>query len=82
MATSDCLSKTGATLADTRTELDTDDDGAQQLATAVDELINQLEAKFDGVSKEIFGKLDDMARRLDQLEASIAAANDPNQSGA
>ncbi|KUL81495.1 hypothetical protein ZTR_09706 [Talaromyces verruculosus] len=45
--------------------------GAPELAAAVDELLDQLQHKFDGVSTEIFGKLDDMTRRLDELEASL-----------
>ncbi|PYH78762.1 hypothetical protein BO82DRAFT_394454 [Aspergillus uvarum CBS 121591] len=43
-----------------------------ELNAAVDDLLDQLQHKFDGVSREIFGKLDDMARRLDELEASLA----------
>ncbi|OJJ50974.1 hypothetical protein ASPZODRAFT_11818 [Penicilliopsis zonata CBS 506.65] len=48
----------------------------EQLAAAVDELLDQLQHKFDHVSREIYGKLDDMARRLDELEASFAVAGD------
>ncbi|PYI27057.1 hypothetical protein BP00DRAFT_450629, partial [Aspergillus indologenus CBS 114.80] len=42
-----------------------------ELNAAVDDLLDQLQHKFDGVSREIFGKYD-MARRLDELEASLA----------
>ncbi|KAL1980156.1 hypothetical protein VTN96DRAFT_4587 [Rasamsonia emersonii] len=50
--------------------------GAQELAAAVDDLLDQLQHKFDKVSTEIFGKLDDMARRLDELEASLTVAEE------
>ncbi|KAJ5653985.1 hypothetical protein N7490_000988 [Penicillium lividum] len=49
-------------------------DAQGQLTAAVDELLDQLQSKFDNVSKEMFGKLDDMTRRLDDLEASLSAA--------
>ncbi|KAJ5587377.1 uncharacterized protein N7459_003142 [Penicillium hispanicum] len=49
-------------------------DAQGQLTAAVDELLEQLQSKFDNVSKEMFGKLDDMTRRLDELEASLAAS--------
>ncbi|KAJ5973446.1 hypothetical protein N7481_010656 [Penicillium waksmanii] len=49
-------------------------DAQGQLTVAVDELLDQLQGKFDHVSKEVFGKLDDMTRRLDELEASMAGS--------
>jgi len=58
----------------------TDDKSAHQLALAVDDLLNQLQHKFDKVSTEIFGKLDDMARRLDQLESSLILSGEPGRS--
>ncbi|PGH19433.1 hypothetical protein AJ80_03934 [Polytolypa hystricis UAMH7299] len=57
-----------------------EDGGQHQLTLAVDDLLDQLQNKFEKVSTEIFGKLDDMARRLDQLEASLAASGDANKS--
>ncbi|KLJ09531.1 hypothetical protein EMPG_15057 [Blastomyces silverae] len=54
------------------------DESSSQLVQAVDELLDQLQDKFDKVSTEIFGKLDDMARRLDQLEATLASAPEAN----
>ncbi|EEQ90052.1 hypothetical protein RJZ56_005465 [Blastomyces dermatitidis] len=54
------------------------DESSNQLVQAVDELLDQLQNKFDKVSKEIFGKLDDMARRLDQLEAALASSPEAN----
>ncbi|QSS55294.1 hypothetical protein I7I53_03142 [Histoplasma capsulatum var. duboisii H88] len=56
----------------------TGDESSNQLAQAVDELLDQLQNKFDKVSTEIFGKLDDMARRLDQLEAALASSPETN----
>lgn len=76
-------------------------DAQGQLTAAVDELLDQLQSKFDNVSKEMFGKcpyssyrlataqsayplaslyttnlppVDDMTRRLDELEASLTAS--------
>ncbi|RAQ43642.1 hypothetical protein AFGD_005058 [Aspergillus flavus] len=53
-------------------------DAQGQLAQAVDDLLDQLQHKFDNVSREMFGKLDDMARRLDELEASLTTVGDPS----
>ncbi|KAJ5746034.1 hypothetical protein N7520_011216 [Penicillium odoratum] len=55
-------------------------DAQGQLTAAVDELLDQLQSKFDNVSKEMFGKLDDMTRRLDDLEASLSAAGNDTAS--
>ncbi|KAL1976092.1 hypothetical protein VTN31DRAFT_4484 [Thermomyces dupontii] len=49
--------------------------GTQELAAAVDDLLDQLQHKFDSVSNEILGKLDDMAHRLDELEASLTTSD-------
>ncbi|KAL5341531.1 heat shock factor binding protein 1-domain-containing protein [Aspergillus crustosus] len=51
-------------------------DAQGQLTAAVDDLLDQLQHKFDTVSREMFGKFDDMARRLDELEASLSVAGD------
>ncbi|GLA80607.1 hypothetical protein AtubIFM56815_001432 [Aspergillus tubingensis] len=50
-------------------------DAQGQFSAAVDDLLDQLQHKFDGVSREMFGKLDDMARRLDELEASFTVVD-------
>ncbi|CAG8909168.1 unnamed protein product [Penicillium egyptiacum] len=50
-------------------------DAQGQLTAAVDDLLNELQSKFDNVSAEMFGKLDDMTKRLDELEASLAASS-------
>ncbi|GES59819.1 heat shock factor binding protein 1-domain-containing protein [Aspergillus terreus] len=74
-------------------------DAQEQFTAAVDELLDQLQHKFDTVSREMFGKrsylrpseglgtdwrkrrltmrlVDDMARRLDELEASLTVVSD------
>ncbi|KAL4940905.1 hypothetical protein BDV06DRAFT_195681 [Aspergillus oleicola] len=51
-------------------------DAQGQFSAAVDDLLDQLQHKFDTTSREMFGKFDDMARRLDELEASLSAAGD------
>ncbi|CAI7584465.1 unnamed protein product [Penicillium glandicola] len=56
-------------------------DAQGQLTAAIDDLLNELQSKFDNVSAEMFGKLDDMTKRLDELEASLtasSAAGDPS----
>ncbi|KAK7514169.1 heat shock factor binding protein 1-domain-containing protein [Phyllosticta citriasiana] len=45
--------------------------GSAELTAVVDELLNQLSTKFQGISKELLEKMDDMSRRLDSLEATI-----------
>ncbi|KAI2025185.1 hypothetical protein LOZ07_006259 [Ophidiomyces ophidiicola] len=60
-------------------EASAEDNGAQQLTVAVDDLLDQLQHRFTNVSNEILGKLDDMTRRLDELEASLSATNDANR---
>ncbi|CEL03302.1 hypothetical protein ASPCAL04458 [Aspergillus calidoustus] len=51
-------------------------DAHGQFTAAVDDLLDQLQHKFDTVSREMFGKFDDMARRLDELESSLSIAED------
>ncbi|KAI2084093.1 hypothetical protein LOZ36_005107 [Ophidiomyces ophidiicola] len=74
-------------------EASAEDNGAQQLTVAVDDLLDQLQHRFTNVSNEILGKcealdtfarkilsqLDDMTRRLDELEASLSATNDADR---
>ncbi|KAF7590902.1 hypothetical protein BBP40_002264 [Aspergillus hancockii] len=52
------------------------DEAQGQFSLAVDDLLDQLQHKFDNISREMFGKLDDMARRLDELEASMTVGSD------
>ncbi|KAI0430800.1 heat shock factor binding protein 1-domain-containing protein [Xylaria sp. FL1042] len=46
---------------------------ADELTTVVEELLNSLSNKFTTVSSEIFAKMDEMSRRLDNLEAALRA---------
>ncbi|KAI7267153.1 hypothetical protein KC345_g8012 [Hortaea werneckii] len=46
-----------------------------ELVNVVDDLLAQLQNKFSNVSAELVGKLDEMSRRLDNLEATIQAGN-------
>ncbi|KAK8180743.1 heat shock factor binding protein 1-domain-containing protein [Phyllosticta citribraziliensis] len=45
--------------------------GSAELTAVVDDLLNQLSTKFQGISKELLDKMDDMSRRLDALESTI-----------
>ncbi|KAF4967170.1 hypothetical protein FSARC_5242 [Fusarium sarcochroum] len=49
----------------------TSDDARADVTAAVEELLNSLSNKFAGVSSEIFAKMDEMSRRLDNLEAAL-----------
>ncbi|KAF1837740.1 hypothetical protein BDW02DRAFT_565666 [Decorospora gaudefroyi] len=46
-------------------------EGSGQLTAVVDDLLNQLNSKFSTISSELLAKMDDMSRRLDNLEATI-----------
>ncbi|KAL8722950.1 MAG: hypothetical protein Q9225_000642 [Loekoesia sp. 1 TL-2023] len=54
-------------------------DAPNELIKAVDELLDDLSTKFSKVSTEVFAKMDEMAQRLDELEASIKASADNNE---
>ncbi|KAF9120900.1 hypothetical protein BGW39_010998 [Mortierella sp. 14UC] len=43
----------------------------QELTLYVEKLLEQINAKFDGVSSQILGKMDEMSSRIDDLEKSI-----------
>ncbi|KAI1816738.1 heat shock factor-binding protein [Poronia punctata] len=45
--------------------------GSDELTVVVEDLLNSLSTKFTNVSNEIFTKMDEMARRLDNLEAAL-----------
>ncbi|KAI4214106.1 MAG: hypothetical protein LQ351_003191 [Letrouitia transgressa] len=51
-------------------------DSPNELVKAVDELLDNLSVRFSKVSTEVFAKMDEMAQRLDELEASIKAGAD------
>ncbi|KAL8785510.1 MAG: hypothetical protein Q9213_003336 [Squamulea squamosa] len=55
-------------------------DAPNELIKAVDELLDNLSSKFSKVSTEVFAKMDEMAQRLDELEASIKASADNGES--
>lgn len=46
---------------------------SDELTVVVEDLLNSLSNKFAGVSSEIFAKMDEMSRRLDNLEAALQA---------
>ncbi|KAI0112667.1 heat shock factor binding protein 1-domain-containing protein [Hypoxylon sp. NC0597] len=52
------------------------DKSTDELTAVVEELLNTLSNKFSGVSSEIFAKMDEMSRRLDNLEAALRASED------
>ncbi|CAE7020618.1 hypothetical protein CFE70_002891 [Pyrenophora teres f. teres 0-1] len=47
-------------------------EGSGELTAVVDDLLNQLNTKFTTISSELLSKMDDMSRRLDNLEATMA----------
>ncbi|RMZ71355.1 heat shock factor binding 1 [Pyrenophora seminiperda CCB06] len=47
-------------------------EGSGELTAVVDDLLNQLNNKFTSISSELLSKMDDMSRRLDNLEATMA----------
>ncbi|KAK0739706.1 hypothetical protein B0T21DRAFT_410038 [Apiosordaria backusii] len=52
------------------------EDARAELTAQLEDLLNTLSNKFAGVSSEIFAKMDEMSRRLDNLEAQLAANKD------
>ncbi|OAL05299.1 hypothetical protein IQ06DRAFT_289520 [Phaeosphaeriaceae sp. SRC1lsM3a] len=50
-------------------------DSSGELAAVVDDLLSQLNTKFSTISSELLAKMDDMSRRLDNLEATIQAGD-------
>ncbi|KAF2027459.1 hypothetical protein EK21DRAFT_71799 [Setomelanomma holmii] len=56
-------------------------EGSGELAAVVDDLLNQLNTKFSTISSELLSKMDDMSRRLDNLEATIQAGEGGKGSG-
>ncbi|KAH6642078.1 heat shock factor binding protein 1-domain-containing protein [Boeremia exigua] len=53
----------------------TSTDSSAELAAVVDDLLNQLNTKFTTISSDLLSKMDDMSRRLDNLEAQIQAGD-------
>ncbi|KAF2646083.1 hypothetical protein P280DRAFT_415025 [Massarina eburnea CBS 473.64] len=56
-------------------------DSSNELAQVVDDLMTQLTSKFSTVSSEILAKMDDMSRRLDNLEATIQGGDGKGSPG-
>ncbi|KAF2156665.1 hypothetical protein K461DRAFT_2091 [Myriangium duriaei CBS 260.36] len=46
-------------------------DAPAELTAVVEDLLNQLTTKFSTISSEMMSKMDDMSKRLDNLEAII-----------
>ncbi|KAK1766196.1 hypothetical protein QBC33DRAFT_542136 [Phialemonium atrogriseum] len=59
----------------------TSDDARAELTAQIEDLLNTLSNKFSGVSSEIFAKMDEMSRRLDNLESQLKANNDGSAGG-
>ncbi|OSS43363.1 hypothetical protein B5807_11938 [Epicoccum nigrum] len=55
--------------------LNTSTDSSAELAAVVDDLLNQLNTKFTTISSDLLSKMDDMSRRLDNLESQIQAGD-------
>ncbi|KAH6626190.1 heat shock factor binding protein 1-domain-containing protein [Chaetomium sp. MPI-SDFR-AT-0129] len=51
-------------------------DARGELTAQVEDLLGTLSNKFATVSSEIFAKMDEMSRRLDNLEAQLIANKD------
>jgi len=58
------------------TSTTTDASAPAELSAVVDELLNSLSNKFAGVSSEIFANMDEMSRRLDNLEATLQSGGE------
>ncbi|ESZ94565.1 hypothetical protein SBOR_5055 [Sclerotinia borealis F-4128] len=72
MATNDIVSPNPNRMSTiSTTSVATDASATAELSLVVDELLNSLSNKFAGVSSEIFAKMDEMSRRLDNLEATL-----------
>ncbi|PSN66323.1 hypothetical protein BS50DRAFT_635462 [Corynespora cassiicola Philippines] len=67
--------------ADRSTSENAGGDSSAELAQVVDDLLNQLNSKFTTISSELLAKMDDMSRRLDNLESTIQAGDGKNGSG-
>ncbi|KAG9191343.1 hypothetical protein G6011_09431 [Alternaria panax] len=66
---------------DTASAASTNQESSEELTAVVDDLLNQLNTKFTTVSSELLAKMDDMSRRLDNLEATIQSGDGTKGSG-
>ncbi|MCJ1268902.1 hypothetical protein MMC22_008790 [Lobaria immixta] len=62
-----------------QTALPNNDGQNNEVIKAVDELLDLITVKFSKISTEVFAKMDEMAQRLDELEASIKAGVDTTE---
>ncbi|KAG6004785.1 hypothetical protein E4U43_000681 [Claviceps pusilla] len=53
---------------------------SSDVSAAVEDLLNTLSNKFASVSSEIFAKMDEMSRRLENLEAALQQGKDKEAS--
>lgn len=58
-------------------------DNANELTQLVQNVLSQMQQRFQSMSDNIVGRIDEMGKRIDDLEASIAdlvneAQNDPD----
>ncbi|KAF1989886.1 hypothetical protein K402DRAFT_390216 [Aulographum hederae CBS 113979] len=66
-----------------KANLETTDTGTatSELSNVVDELLTQLSTKFSTISGDLLAKMDDMSKRLDNLEATIQSQARNNDQG-
>ncbi|KAK3937668.1 heat shock factor-binding protein 1 [Diplogelasinospora grovesii] len=57
------------------------EDASAELTAHIEDLLNTLSNKFAGVSSEIFAKMDEMSRRLDNLESQLMSNKDKGSGG-
>ncbi|KAH7067336.1 heat shock factor binding protein 1-domain-containing protein [Paraphoma chrysanthemicola] len=68
-------------LASDNQSLNSSSESSGELAAVVDDLLHQLNTKFSTISSELLSKMDDMSRRLDNLEATIQGGESVKGSG-
>ena len=61
----------GATPSSTSKDVPSAQEANNDLTSAVDDLLETMRTKFTAASQEMTQRMDDMSRRLDQLEASM-----------
>jgi len=57
------------------------EDVPAELSAVVDELLHSLSTKFQAVSREMFAKMDEMSKRIDNLEATLQSNSESNSKG-
>jgi len=69
------------TQSDSASVVSSNPESSGELTAVVDDLLNQLNTKFTTISSELLNKMDDMSRRLDNLEATIQGGEGSKGSG-